>query len=159
MKSKLFVLFLISLFFSCKKEDSVVASANVEMRLAVQKLSSAREWLLTDIYVGDKLIFANGLPLDGKKMYKVNEKMSLEFDGILEKAIFGGNGIGKVKYKDTADFEDFKYEIDEARKLLIIKNTTEDELYSIAGGSIQSTKFILLDNTENANLKFIFVAN
>jgi hypothetical protein len=158
MKKFLFLLGFIALVSSCKKEDSSVPQG-VDMQSAVRQLSSANEWRLSDIYVDKTLIFANGKPLDGKKMVKVSPTTSIEFEYILEKAIFGDNGKGRVKYADQTDFEDFKYEIDNVKKLLIIKNDVEDELYRISGGSIQSTRFDIDTYMDGVLIKLTLKSN
>jgi hypothetical protein len=142
MKKLLVLVCLMSLVWSCSKDNSV-STPDVDMKLAVRRLVSVSEWLVSDILVEKKLVFANGKPLDGKKIIQISKNSSIEFENILEKAVFGEDGKGKAMYADKTDFEDFNYQIDEVKQLLIIKNPAEDELYRISGGSIQSNQFVV----------------
>jgi hypothetical protein len=158
MKKLLVLVCLMSLVWSCSKDNSV-STPDVDMKLAVRRLMSVGEWRVSDILVEKKLVFADGKPLDGKKVIQISKNSSIEFDGILEKAIFGEDGKGKAKYADNPDFEDFNYQIDEVKQLLIIKNSDQDELYKISGGSIQSNQFVIDWYDEGVLVQIFFKSN
>jgi hypothetical protein len=158
MKKLLVLVCLMSLVWSCSKDNSV-STPNVDMKLAVRRLVSVSEWRVSDILVEKKLVFANGKPLDGKKIIQISKNSSIEFESILEKAIFGEDGKGKAKYADQTDFEDFNYQIDEVKQLLIIKNPDQDELYKISGGSIQSNQFVIDWYDEGVLVQIFFKSN
>jgi hypothetical protein len=158
MKKLLVLVCLMSLVWSCSKDNSA-STPVVDMKLAVKKLASVSEWQVSDLYVEKTLVFANGKPLDGKKIIQISKNASIEFDYILEKAIFGEDGKGKAKYADKTDFEDFNYQIDEVKQLLIIKNPAEDELYRISGGSVQSNQFEVESYLDGVLIRVIFKSN
>ncbi len=151
-------LFGCTLLWSCAKEEESTSQA--DLKLAVSRLSAVKEWNLDEMYVNNSIVFSKGKPVGTAKEIKLGPNSSIEFDSLLEKAIFDANGKGKVKYFDSPNFEDFEYEINEVKNQLIIKDpSSSDEIFHIKSGSVSATSFEFESDVEGFIIRLKLKAN